>query len=125
MESAEKELGNDAIVVSSDARSLTEIDALASRVKSEFDTFDLLFVNAGFSIRAPIESPRVLPCSISAFGPSIWLARCSRPCRSEFGLPYSTVRPRAVAICWRSIRLDGMRMKWYLALPRRSWWASY
>ena len=56
LESAQKELGNDAIVVSSDARSLTEIDALASRVKAEFDTFDLLFVNAGFSIRAPLES---------------------------------------------------------------------
>jgi NAD(P)-dependent dehydrogenase (short-subunit alcohol dehydrogenase family) len=25
-------------------------------VKAEFDTFDLLFVNAGFSIRAPLES---------------------------------------------------------------------
>jgi NAD(P)-dependent dehydrogenase (short-subunit alcohol dehydrogenase family) len=35
---------------------LTDIDALASRVKAEFDTFDLLFVNAGFSIRAPLES---------------------------------------------------------------------
>jgi NAD(P)-dependent dehydrogenase (short-subunit alcohol dehydrogenase family) len=35
---------------------LTEIDALASRVKAEFDTFDLLFVNAGFSIPAPLES---------------------------------------------------------------------
>ena len=56
LESAQKELGNDAIVVSSDARSLTDIDALASRVKAEFDTFDLLFVNAGFSIRAPLES---------------------------------------------------------------------
>ena len=55
LESAQKELGKDAIVVSSDARSLTEIDALASRVKAEFDTFDLLFVNAGFSIRAPLE----------------------------------------------------------------------
>ena len=43
-------------MVSSDARSLTDIDALASRVKVEFDTFDLLFVNAGFSIRAPLES---------------------------------------------------------------------
>ena len=38
-------------MVSSDARSLTDIDALASQVKTEFDTFDLLFVNAGFSIR--------------------------------------------------------------------------
>ncbi len=56
LDSAQKELGKDAIVVSSDARSLTEIDALASRVKAEFDTFDLLFVNAGFSIRAPLEN---------------------------------------------------------------------
>ncbi len=56
LESAQKELGKVALVVSSDARSLTEIDALASRVKAEFDTFDLLFVNAGFSIRAPLES---------------------------------------------------------------------
>ena len=56
LESAHKELGKDALVVSSDARSLTDIDALASRVKAEFDTFDLLFVNAGFSIQAPLES---------------------------------------------------------------------
>src|SRR5580658_5542938 len=56
LDSAQKEIGKDALVVSSDARSLTEIDALATRVKAEFDTFDLLFVNAGFSIRAPLES---------------------------------------------------------------------
>jgi NAD(P)-dependent dehydrogenase (short-subunit alcohol dehydrogenase family) len=56
LESAQKELGEGAVVVSSDARSLTEIDALSSRVKAELDTFDLLFVNAGFSIRAPLES---------------------------------------------------------------------
>ena len=31
LESAQKELGKDAIVVSSDARSLTDLDALASR----------------------------------------------------------------------------------------------
>jgi len=56
LESARKELGKGAVVVSSDARSLTDIDALASKVKAEFDIFDLLFVNAGFSIRAPLES---------------------------------------------------------------------
>ena len=56
LESAQKELGKDAIVVSSDARSLTDIDALAARVKAEFDTFDLLFVNAGFSIPTPLEN---------------------------------------------------------------------
>jgi NAD(P)-dependent dehydrogenase (short-subunit alcohol dehydrogenase family) len=56
LESAQKELGNNAIVASSDARSLTDIDVLASRVKAGFDTFDLLFVNAGFSIPTPLES---------------------------------------------------------------------
>lgn len=56
LDSARKELGEGAIVVSSDARSLTEIDALASRVKAEFDTFDLLFVNAGFGQFAPVGS---------------------------------------------------------------------
>src|SRR5579863_2862778 len=42
LESAQKELGKGALVVSSDARSLTDIAALASQVKAEFDTFDLL-----------------------------------------------------------------------------------
>ncbi len=56
LESAQKELGKDALVVSSDARSLTDIDALASRVKAEFDTFDLLFVNAGLGLFAPLEN---------------------------------------------------------------------
>ncbi len=56
LESAQKGLGKDALVVSSDARSLTEIDALASRVKAEFDTFDLLFVNAGLGLFAPLEN---------------------------------------------------------------------
>ena len=56
LESAQKELGNNAIVASSDARSLTDIDVLASRVKAGFGTFDLLFVNAGFSIPTPLES---------------------------------------------------------------------
>ncbi|HTU46633.1 MAG TPA: SDR family NAD(P)-dependent oxidoreductase [Bryobacteraceae bacterium] len=55
LESAQNELGNDAIVVSSDARSLTDLDALASRAKAEFGNLDLLYVNAGFSIRAPLE----------------------------------------------------------------------
>ncbi len=42
-----------------DARSLTDIEALASRVKSEFDTFDLLSVSAGFSIPTPLENVTV------------------------------------------------------------------
>jgi NAD(P)-dependent dehydrogenase (short-subunit alcohol dehydrogenase family) len=56
LDSAQKELGNAAIVVPSDARSMTDIDALASRVKVEFGTLDLLFVNAGFSIPTPLEN---------------------------------------------------------------------
>jgi NAD(P)-dependent dehydrogenase (short-subunit alcohol dehydrogenase family) len=56
LESAQKELGNDAVVVSSDARSLTDLDALASRAKAEFGTIDLLFVNAGFSIPTPLDN---------------------------------------------------------------------
>ena len=56
LDSAQQALGQDALVVSSDARSLTDIDALAVRVKAEFGTFDLLHVNAGFAIRAPFES---------------------------------------------------------------------
>lgn len=66
LESAEQVLGHDAIVVSSDARSLTDIDALAIRVKAEFDTFDLVFVNAGFSIGAPlgtVTEPSTTRCS--------------------------------------------------------------
>jgi len=54
LESAQKELGKGGVVVSSDARSLTDIDALASRVKAEFDTFDLLFVNAGLGLFAAL-----------------------------------------------------------------------
>ncbi len=56
LESAQRELGGGALVVSSDARSLTNIDALVAQVKTEFDTIDLLFVNAGFSIPAPLDS---------------------------------------------------------------------
>ena len=56
LESAQKELGKDAIVLSSDARSLIDIDALGAQVKAEFDTFDLLFVNAGISTKEPVEN---------------------------------------------------------------------
>jgi NAD(P)-dependent dehydrogenase (short-subunit alcohol dehydrogenase family) len=56
LHSARQELGTDAIVVSSDARSLTDIDALAAQVTTEFDTIDLLFVNAGFSSPTPLAN---------------------------------------------------------------------
>ena len=56
LESAKQELGTDALVVSSNARSLTDIDALAAQVMAEFHTIDLLFVNAGFSTPAPLAN---------------------------------------------------------------------
>jgi NAD(P)-dependent dehydrogenase (short-subunit alcohol dehydrogenase family) len=55
LEAAQKELGESAVVVASDASSLTDIDALAARVKVEFATVDLLFVNAGGGLFAPFE----------------------------------------------------------------------
>lgn len=54
LESTQNELGAAGIAVASDARSLTDIAALAARVKASFATFDLLFVNAGFSTFAPL-----------------------------------------------------------------------
>jgi NAD(P)-dependent dehydrogenase (short-subunit alcohol dehydrogenase family) len=56
LESARREIGEGGITVSSDAQSLSDIDALASTVKAMFDTFDLLFVNAGFGLFAPVEN---------------------------------------------------------------------
>jgi len=55
LDSAQKEIGKHAFVVESDARSLTGIDTLASRVKSEFGTFDLRCVSAGFSLPTPLD----------------------------------------------------------------------
>jgi NAD(P)-dependent dehydrogenase (short-subunit alcohol dehydrogenase family) len=56
LDSTLKALGNGGIVVASDASSLADLDVLAERIKAEFGTFDFLFVNAGFSLFAPIES---------------------------------------------------------------------
>ena len=56
LDAVRKELGKNAVVVESDAASLADIDLLADRVKSEFGTIDLLFVNAGVTRFAPFES---------------------------------------------------------------------
>ena len=48
LDAARAELGEGAIVFPSDAASLTDIDALAVKVKEAFGTVDVLFVNAGF-----------------------------------------------------------------------------
>ena len=55
LDAAHEELGENAIVMSSDAMVLTDIDALAARVKSEFGGVDFLFLNAGYGKFAPFE----------------------------------------------------------------------
>lgn len=55
LDSAREQLGENAIVVESDAGSLGDLDALADRVRSGFGTFDLLFANAGVTRPAPLE----------------------------------------------------------------------
>jgi NAD(P)-dependent dehydrogenase (short-subunit alcohol dehydrogenase family) len=56
LDAARAELGEAAIVYRSDAASLTEIDDLADRVKSEWGGLDLLFVNAGRTRFVPVEA---------------------------------------------------------------------
>jgi NAD(P)-dependent dehydrogenase (short-subunit alcohol dehydrogenase family) len=55
LDSAREGLGKNAIVMSSDATVLTDIDALAARVKSEFGAVDFLFLNAGYGKFVPFE----------------------------------------------------------------------
>ena len=51
--SAREKLGANAIMVKSDAASLTAIDTLAARVKSEFGTLDALLICAGQTLFVP------------------------------------------------------------------------
>jgi len=55
LDSAREELGKNAIVMSSDATVLADIDALAARVKSELGAVDFLFLNVGYGKFAPFE----------------------------------------------------------------------
>src|ERR1017187_9769352 len=55
LEAARKEFGENAIVVESDAASLTDIENLAKRVESDFEQVNALFVNAGQTRFAPFE----------------------------------------------------------------------
>lgn len=55
-EAAQAELGENALVVKSDATSIADIDSLAEKVKDTFGKLDALFINAGYSIRAPLGS---------------------------------------------------------------------
>lgn len=56
IKSAREELGQNAVAVKSDTTSLTDIDALADRVKSNFGELDALLICAGQPVFAPFES---------------------------------------------------------------------
>jgi NAD(P)-dependent dehydrogenase (short-subunit alcohol dehydrogenase family) len=53
---AQAELGENAIVINSDATSLPAMDALAEKVKETFGKLDVLFVNAGYGRFIPFEA---------------------------------------------------------------------
>ena len=55
LQNAVNELGENAIAVKADVRSLSELDTLAARVKEEFGSLDILFANAGIGYFSPLE----------------------------------------------------------------------
>jgi NAD(P)-dependent dehydrogenase (short-subunit alcohol dehydrogenase family) len=56
IKSAQAELGDNAIVIKSDATSLPDMDALAEKVKETFGRLDVLFANAGYGEFVPFEA---------------------------------------------------------------------
>ena len=52
---AAAQLGNRAIAIQADVRSLFDLDNLANKVKEEFGSLDILFANAGVGQFAPLE----------------------------------------------------------------------
>ena len=56
IEAAQVELGENAVVIPSDATSLSDMDALATKVRETFGKLDVLFVNAGISRRVSFEA---------------------------------------------------------------------
>ncbi|WP_315789772.1 SDR family oxidoreductase [Fischerella sp. JS2] len=56
LQSAVQKLGSNVIPVQADVRSLNDLDTLAERVKSEFESLDILFANAGIGLFAPLET---------------------------------------------------------------------
>lgn len=56
LDTARERLGENAIAVRGDVAALSDLDALADRVKTEFGTIEALFVNAGIATLTPFES---------------------------------------------------------------------
>lgn len=56
LDAARERLGDNTVAVRGDVASLSDLDALADRVKSELGTIEALFVNAGIAPLTPFES---------------------------------------------------------------------
>lgn len=56
LDAALEQLGDNAVGVQGDVASLSDLDGLVDRVKSELGTIDALFVNAGIAPLTPFES---------------------------------------------------------------------
>jgi NAD(P)-dependent dehydrogenase (short-subunit alcohol dehydrogenase family) len=56
LDAARERLGENAVAVRGDVASLSDLDALAGRVKGELGTLEALFVNAGIAGATPFES---------------------------------------------------------------------
>lgn len=56
IKAAQAALGDNAIVIKSEATSLSDMDALAEKVKETFGKLDVLFVNAGYGEFVPYEA---------------------------------------------------------------------
>lgn len=52
---AQKELGNETLVIRSEAGNLSEIDSMMTQVKDHFGQLDVLFLNAASGTPAPVE----------------------------------------------------------------------
>ncbi|MFF2805773.1 SDR family oxidoreductase [Streptomyces sp. NPDC058000] len=56
LDAARERLGKNAVAVRGNVAALSDLDALAARVKDELGTIDALFVNAGIASLTPFES---------------------------------------------------------------------
>ncbi|MFF9490068.1 SDR family oxidoreductase [Streptomyces sp. NPDC014676] len=56
LDAARKQLGENAVTFQGDVASLSDLDTLADRVRSELGSVEALFVNAGISPLTPLES---------------------------------------------------------------------
>ncbi len=56
LDAARERLGSNAVAVRGDVASLSDLDALADRVKGELGTIEALFVNAGIAGTTPFEA---------------------------------------------------------------------